>query len=115
VVIGGGIRPPPRSLAPFETGVNIIHKVAPNAAIAFTRGPRTPPTPGRIGSDHAGIALPTPFLDLCDRHGDAGVFSASRPGGREGSEKSTVSGFWPTNTAGARLNVPSRQMPVPTA
>src|SRR5271155_4307449 len=25
------------------------------------------------------------------------IFSASKPGGREGSEKSTVSGFWPTN------------------
>src|SRR4030095_15668735 len=24
------------------------------------------------------------------------VFSASKPGGRDGSEKSTVSGFWPT-------------------
>ena len=25
------------------------------------------------------------------------IFSASKPGGKEGSEKSTVSGFWPTN------------------
>src|ERR1700722_10852056 len=25
------------------------------------------------------------------------IFSALKPGGREGSEKSTVSGFWPTN------------------
>src|ERR1700733_14096414 len=25
------------------------------------------------------------------------IFSASKPGGRAGSEKSTVSGFWPTN------------------
>src|ERR1700675_3307817 len=26
------------------------------------------------------------------------IFSASKPGGSEGSEKSTVSGFWPTNS-----------------
>src|ERR1700720_462376 len=26
------------------------------------------------------------------------IFSALKPGGREGSEKSTVSGFWPTNS-----------------
>src|SRR5580704_16911760 len=25
------------------------------------------------------------------------IFSALKPGGRDGSEKSTVSGFWPTN------------------
>src|ERR1700680_1335370 len=25
------------------------------------------------------------------------IFAASKPGGRAGSEKSTVSGFWPTN------------------
>src|SRR5664279_1415208 len=26
------------------------------------------------------------------------IFSALKPGGKEGSEKSTVSGFWPTNS-----------------
>jgi hypothetical protein len=39
VVIGGGIRLPPKSLALFETVVNIIHKAAPNAAIAFNTRP----------------------------------------------------------------------------
>ena len=35
VVIGGGLRLPPKSLALFETVVNIVHKAAPNAVIAF--------------------------------------------------------------------------------
>jgi hypothetical protein len=39
VVIGGGLRLPPKSLALFETVVNIIHKMAPNAAIAFNTNP----------------------------------------------------------------------------
>ena len=39
VVIGGGLRLPPQSLALFETVVNIIHKSAPNAAIAFNTQP----------------------------------------------------------------------------
>ena len=39
VVIGGGLRLPPKSLALFETVVNIIHKTAPNAAIAFNTRP----------------------------------------------------------------------------
>jgi hypothetical protein len=39
VVIGGGIRLPPKSLALFETVVNIIHKAAPDAAIAFNTRP----------------------------------------------------------------------------
>jgi hypothetical protein len=39
VVIGGGLRLPPKSLALFETVVNIIHKAAPNAAIAFNTKP----------------------------------------------------------------------------
>ena len=39
VVIGGGLRLPPKSLALFETVVNIVHKVAPNAAIAFNTRP----------------------------------------------------------------------------
>src|SRR3954463_4186289 len=39
VVVGGGLRLPPKSLALFETVVNIIHKSAPNAAIAFNTRP----------------------------------------------------------------------------
>jgi hypothetical protein len=39
VVIGGGLRLPPKSLALFETVVNIVHKAAPKAAIAFNTRP----------------------------------------------------------------------------
>jgi hypothetical protein len=39
VVVGGGLRLPPKSLALFETVVNIIHKFAPGAAIAFNTRP----------------------------------------------------------------------------
>jgi hypothetical protein len=39
VVIGGGLRLPPKSLALFEMVVNVIHKAAPNAAIAFNTRP----------------------------------------------------------------------------
>jgi hypothetical protein len=39
VVIGGGLRLPPKSLALFETVVNIVHKAAPNAALAFNTRP----------------------------------------------------------------------------
>lgn len=39
VVIGGGLRLPPKSLALFETVVNIIHKTVPNATIAFNTRP----------------------------------------------------------------------------
>jgi hypothetical protein len=39
VVIGGGLRLPPKSLALFETVVNIVHRAAPNAAIAFNTRP----------------------------------------------------------------------------
>jgi len=39
VVIGGGLRLPPKGLVLFETVVNIIHKAAPNAAIAFNTRP----------------------------------------------------------------------------
>lgn len=39
VVIGGGLRIPPKSLELFEIVVNIIHKAAPNAAIAFNTRP----------------------------------------------------------------------------
>jgi hypothetical protein len=39
VVIDGGMRLPPKSLVLFETVVNIIHKSAPKAAIAFNTQP----------------------------------------------------------------------------
>ena len=39
VVIGGGLRLPPKSLALFEMVVNVIHKAAPDAAIAFNTRP----------------------------------------------------------------------------
>ncbi len=39
VVIGAGLRLPPKSLALFETVMNIVHKAAPNAVIAFNTKP----------------------------------------------------------------------------
>ena len=39
VVIGGGLRLPPKSLRLFETVVNVVHKHAPGAAIAFNTRP----------------------------------------------------------------------------
>ena len=39
VVIGGGLRIPPKGLALFETVVNIVHRTAPDAAIAFNTKP----------------------------------------------------------------------------
>jgi len=39
VVIGGGLRIPPKSSMLFETVVNIIHNAAPKAAIAFNTRP----------------------------------------------------------------------------
>jgi hypothetical protein len=39
VVIGGGIRLPPKSLSLLETVVNTVHKSAPNAFIAFNTRP----------------------------------------------------------------------------
>jgi len=39
VVIGGGLRLPPKSLLLFETVVNAVHRAAPNAAIAFNTRP----------------------------------------------------------------------------
>ena len=50
VVIGGGLRIPPKSLALFETVVNIIHKAAPKAAIALIRVPKIPPMRPRATS-----------------------------------------------------------------
>lgn len=39
VVIGGGLRLPPKSLALFEQVVNIVHRAAPDAAVAFNTKP----------------------------------------------------------------------------
>ncbi len=40
VVIGGGLRIPPRSLPLFEKLVNAVHRSAPGAAIAFNTTPQ---------------------------------------------------------------------------
>ncbi|MEG3177769.1 hypothetical protein U1872_16135 [Sphingomonas sp. RB3P16] len=53
VVIGGGLRLPPKSLGLFETVVNLVHKAAPNAAIAFnTRPEDTAEAAARVLSRH---------------------------------------------------------------
>ena len=39
VVIGAGVRLPPRRLAIFEAVINAVHKAAPRAAIAFNTRP----------------------------------------------------------------------------
>jgi hypothetical protein len=39
VVIGGGLRIPPKSLLLFERLINVVHKAAPNSAIAFNTHP----------------------------------------------------------------------------
>ena len=39
VVIGAGVRLPPKNLLLFETLVNTVHKAAPNTAIAFNTVP----------------------------------------------------------------------------
>ena len=40
VVIGAGVRLPPRGLELFEVVINAVHKAAPNAAIAFNTLPQ---------------------------------------------------------------------------
>ena len=40
VVIGAGVRLPPRGLVLFEAVINAVHKAAPNAAIAFNTLPQ---------------------------------------------------------------------------
>jgi hypothetical protein len=40
VVIGGGLRLPPKSLLLFEKVLNAVHKGAPGSAIAFNTSPR---------------------------------------------------------------------------
>lgn len=39
VVIGAGLRLPPKSLLLFETVINAIHRAAPSAVIAFNTNP----------------------------------------------------------------------------
>ena len=39
VVIGAGVRLPPKRLAVFEAVINAVHRAAPNAAIAFNTRP----------------------------------------------------------------------------
>jgi hypothetical protein len=39
MVIGGGLKLPPKSLPLFEMVVNAVHKTAPSAAIAFNTHP----------------------------------------------------------------------------
>jgi hypothetical protein len=39
VVVGGGVRLPPRNLALFEVVINAVRKAAPDAAIAFNTRP----------------------------------------------------------------------------
>ena len=39
VVVGGGLRVPPKSLPLFEIVINAIHKAAPGATIAFNTRP----------------------------------------------------------------------------
>ena len=39
VVVGAGVRLPPRGLALFEVVINAIHRAAPGAAIAFNTRP----------------------------------------------------------------------------
>lgn len=64
VVIGAGVRLPPRSLRLFETLVNAIHRAAPAAGIAFNSRPEDsadaaarwlPPHGGRCDPDAATI------------------------------------------------------------
>jgi hypothetical protein len=40
VVIGAGVRLPPRGLVIFEAVINAVHKFAPGAAIAFNTAPQ---------------------------------------------------------------------------
>jgi hypothetical protein len=39
VVVGAGVRLPPKNLLLFETVVNAVHKAAPNTSIAFNTRP----------------------------------------------------------------------------
>jgi hypothetical protein len=39
VVIGGGVRIPPKNLMLFEALINVVHKAAPGVSIAFNTRP----------------------------------------------------------------------------
>ena len=39
-MIGAGVRNPPKSLLLFEVLINVVHKSAPSAAIAFNMRPQ---------------------------------------------------------------------------
>jgi hypothetical protein len=39
VVIGAGVRLPPKGLMLFEAIINLVHRTAPSAAIAFNKSP----------------------------------------------------------------------------
>ncbi len=43
VVIGAGVRLPPRHLAFFEAVINAVHKAAPSGRLPSIHGPRTAP------------------------------------------------------------------------
>lgn len=43
IVIGGGLRMPPKNMRLFEKVINAVHKAAPAASIAFNEGPDTTP------------------------------------------------------------------------
>ncbi len=52
VVIGAGVRLPPKRLALFETVINAVHRAAPGAVIAFnTRPEDSADAAGRLLSD----------------------------------------------------------------
>ena len=40
IVIGAGVRLPPKNLLLFEAIINAVHKAAPNASIAFNTAPQ---------------------------------------------------------------------------
>ena len=45
IVIGGGVRKPEHTLEFFELVINLVHRHAPDAAIAFNSNPPTAQTP----------------------------------------------------------------------
>jgi len=59
VVIGAGIRLPPRSLPMFEAVINAVHKAAPSAAIAFNTCPedRADAAAAPPAGVHAGVQI----------------------------------------------------------
>jgi hypothetical protein len=49
VVVGGGLRLPPKGLLLFETVINAVHKASANAAIAFNTRPGIRPKRPPVG------------------------------------------------------------------